>query len=51
MYEELTGTPVSQIVILISVDDEPSQIFIEKRNNYVKQLMDVREKYRKKYGV
>jgi genome maintenance exonuclease 1 len=51
MYEERTGIPISQIVIIISVDDEEPQIFIEKRDNYVGKLMEVRQQYRDKYGV
>jgi len=51
MYEERFNIPVSRIVILISVDDEPPQIFEDYRNNYVKPLMDIREEYRLKYGV
>jgi hypothetical protein len=35
MYEERTGIPISQIVILIAVDDEEPQVFIEKRDNYI----------------
>jgi len=51
MYEERFNIPVGRIVILISVDDEPPQIFEEYRNNFVKPLMDIREQYRVKYGV
>ena len=51
MYEERFNIPVSKIVILISVDDEPPQIFEDYRNNYVKQLIDIREQYRSAYGV
>ena len=51
MYEERFNIPVSRIVILISVDDEEPQIFEDYRNNYVKQLIDIREQYRSAYGV
>ena len=51
MYEERTGTPISQTVVMISVDDEEPQIFIEKRDDYVGKLMEVRQQYRNKYGV
>ena len=40
MYEERTGTPIDQIVILIAVDDEEPQVFIEKRDNYIKDCMN-----------
>lgn len=51
MYEEITGIPVPQIVIMIMVDDEEPQIFVKKRNDYVKDLLDIREKYRLTYNV
>ena len=51
MYEERFNIPVSRIVILISVDNEPPQIFEDRRDNYIKPLIDIREKYRIKYGV
>ena len=51
MYEERFNIPVSRIVILISVDDEPPQIFEDCRDNYIKPLVDIREKYKLKYGV
>jgi hypothetical protein len=51
MYEERTGVPISQTVVMISVDDEEPQIFVEKRDDYVGKLMEVRQQYRNKYGV
>ena len=51
MYEERTKIPVGQIVIIISVDDEEPQVFIEKRDDYVKKLMEVRKQYKDEYGI
>jgi genome maintenance exonuclease 1 len=51
MYEERYNIPVSRIVILISVDDEPPQVFEDYRDRYVKPLMEVREKYKERYGI
>jgi genome maintenance exonuclease 1 len=51
MYEERTGTPVSRIVILISVDDEEPQIFVDKRDRYVTDLIRVRNEYTAIHGV
>jgi genome maintenance exonuclease 1 len=42
MYEERYGIPVSRTVILISVDDEEPQVFEERRDNYLKDLLDIR---------
>jgi len=45
MYEERTGIPVSQIVIMIAVDSEHPQVFIKKRNDYIKDFISYREAY------
>lgn len=46
MYEELTGIPIQKIVIMIAVEDDFPQIFIEKRDNFVKSLLHYRKLYR-----
>ena len=38
MWEERTGIPITQLVTIIAVDDEPAQVFIEHRDNWTKQL-------------
>ena len=35
MYEERTKTPIDQVVIVIAVDGESPQVFIEKRDNWI----------------
>jgi len=45
MYEERTGIPVSQLVIMIAVDSEHPQVFIKKRNDYIKDFISYREAY------
>lgn len=45
MWEERTGVPITQLVILIAVDNEEPQVFIEHRDNWVKPLLDVIEQY------
>lgn len=50
-FEERTGIPVPQLAIAIACDDNPmSQIFVEKRDDWVKPLLEVREKYREEFG-
>ena len=51
MYEELTGIPIQKIVIMIAVEDDFPQIFIEKRDNFVKSLLYYRELYRVEKSV
>lgn len=45
MFEERFKIPVSQTVIAIAVEDEESQVFIEKRDAYVKDLLYYRDLY------
>ena len=40
MYEERTKVPVSQVVIVMTVDGEKPQIFIEKRDSWIPSLME-----------
>ena len=45
MFEEMTGTPVPQIVVAIAVEGEFPQVFVEKRDNYVEKLLNLRLEY------
>lgn len=47
MYEELTSIPVDKIVLIIATEDYEPQLFVEKRNNYVDQLLYYRDLYEK----
>lgn len=46
-FEELTGIPVSRLVIIMGVDNEKPIIFIEKRDNWIKGFIELREEYRR----
>jgi genome maintenance exonuclease 1 len=48
MYEERTNRPITNLVIMISVEDDTPQIFFEKRDNWVKQLLYYRDLYENK---
>lgn len=45
MFEERFKIPVQKTVIAIAVEDEEPQIFVEKRDNYVKDLLYYRDLY------
>ena len=45
MWEERTGMPITQLVTIISVDNHEPQVFIEHRDNWDKELVQVIEKY------
>ena len=47
MFEELTGIAVQDLTILIGVDHDHPQIFQQKRKNFIRTLVDVRQQYRK----
>ena len=51
MYEELTGTAVDQIVILMSSDglDKP-QIFVQEKGNYIASLKAKIKTFQKEFG-
>jgi genome maintenance exonuclease 1 len=51
MYEERTGIPVSNLCILIAVEDEAPQIFLERRDNWTKKLIDAIRSYEVKYAI
>ena len=45
MYEERTKRPITNLVVMISVEDDAPQIFFEKRDNWVKDLLYYRDLY------
>lgn len=45
MYEEQTKIPVPQIVIMIAVESEEPQVFVKKRNDYIKDFITYRNLY------
>ena len=40
MFEERTGIPVDQVVVLIAVDNSTPQIYIEKRDDHIQDCID-----------
>ena len=52
MWEERTGEPITQLVTLITVDNEQPQVFIEHRDNWTELLLKTRDEYerRKLFG-
>ena len=45
-FEELTRIPVSRLVIIMGVDNEDAIIFTEKRDDWIKGFIKLREEYR-----
>lgn len=51
MFQEMYGINVETITVLISVDGSEPQVFIEKRDNYIQQLLECRKKFNDKYNI
>ena len=47
MFEERTGIPIDTSVIIIGVQADESQLFVEKRDNYTEYLLECRDLYEK----
>ena len=47
MYEELIGTPIHQVVIIMAVEDSKPLVFVEKVTDYMDDLADAIEYYRR----
>lgn len=50
MWEERTGQPINNLVILMSVDDEEPLVFEDRRNNWINKFIDLRKVYAKTVG-
>ena len=50
-FYEQTGVPIKKIVTVIAVDDSEPQVFIEKPMNHLHKFIDLRKKYREKFGI
>ena len=44
-YEELTKIPVPQVVVIIAVDNEQPQLFIENRDDWIDKIWEAKKLY------
>ena len=52
MYEEMTGVPCKQIVVLISVDGEiKPQVFVKNRKDYIPELANKIKQFREEFAL
>jgi len=51
MFEEMTGIPVSRLVIIIGVDEYTPQIFQERRDEWIGGFKDLRQEYLQVKGI
>ena len=50
-FEELTGIPVGRLVIIMGIDDNPTKIFVEKRDDWIDGFKSLRLEYKSKHGI
>lgn len=50
-FEERTGLPVTQLVIIMSVDDDNPLLFVERRDDWVGRFQDLRLQYKRWKGI
>jgi genome maintenance exonuclease 1 len=46
MYEEMVGTPIDQLVIIMAVDNHPPLIFIQKTEDHIEGLVKAIQYYK-----
>jgi genome maintenance exonuclease 1 len=51
MYEELTGVPVNNLVVIIAVENGEEQLFIQKRNQWIGKAVNVINTYYDYHGL
>lgn len=47
---EMTGEPITQLVVLMSVEDEEPLVFVDSVKNWAHKLIEVRKKYKQING-
>lgn len=47
MYEEMVGTPIHQLVIIMAVEDNEPLVFIQKTEDHIQGLVNAIDYYRK----
>ena len=45
MYEEMTGTPINQVVILTTTEDGTVQVFVKDKNSYLQPLVETIDEF------
>ena len=49
MYEERTKIPIDQVVIIVAVESDEPQLFIEKRDSWVHRIWEAQKMYRENH--
>ena len=51
MFEEMTGAPIPQIVIIMAIEGGLSQVYVERRNKYIGGYFKLRKEYDNQNGI
>lgn len=49
-FEEMMEIPISDLVIIMAVDNQDCIVFNEKRDNYIESFKELRQEYKNKYN-
>lgn len=50
-YYEQTGIPIQNEVVVMAVDNDTPQVFVQKTHPWLKELLKVRHEYRRQKGI
>jgi genome maintenance exonuclease 1 len=50
-FEEMTGNPVSRLVVIMGVDNENTLVFQERRDDWVLEFKKLRAEYKRIKGI
>jgi genome maintenance exonuclease 1 len=48
-WEEITKQPIAQLVIVLIIESDQSYVFIEHRDNWIDQFIDLRKKFKNEF--
>ena len=50
-FEERTKIPVGRLVVIMGVDNEDPLLFLEKRDTWINEFIELRTTYKKLKGI
>lgn len=50
-FEEITKIPVTNLVVIMAVEDNPVQVFLEKRDDWIDDFINLRKQYKNIYNL
>jgi genome maintenance exonuclease 1 len=50
-FEERTGIPVNNLLIIMGIDNEQPALYVEKRDDWIGKFIKLRSRYKKAYNI